>query len=73
MKYMLVKGQEGEGGTIAAAVETYDTVAEARSAYHMELASALVSETLAADTVALIGTDGTLYALEHVDLGEAGK
>ena len=68
MKYALTKMQEAKDGSIAVASESYATEREAMSAYHMELASALASEALVADTVALVGSDGVIYAIERAAL-----
>lgn len=73
MRYIVTVAQEQADGSAATVSSAYETRAAAFGAYHSELASAYVADKLASDTVALFGTDGTLYALEHVDLGEAGK
>ncbi len=71
MKYIIVIAQETESG-IACAMQDYATLAEAESAYHSELASGLISDTLVGDMSAVLDTNGMLYSIDHID-GKAAK
>lgn len=67
MKYIVVVAQEATDGTIRSSMTAYDSYTDAQSAYHMELAYGLVSDKLAADTCAIVGTDGQVYAITRVE------
>ena len=71
MRYITVIAQETTDG-IACAMHDYATLAEAQSAYHQELAAGLISETIICDMSAVLGTNGMLYCIDHVD-GKAKK
>lgn len=73
MKYIVVVAQEATDGTIGSSMKAYDSYVDAQSAYHMELAYGLVSEKLSADTCAIFGTDGQVYAITRVDCKGATK
>lgn len=73
MKYIVVVAQEATDGTIGPSMTAYDSYVDAQSAYHMELAYGLVSEKLSADTCAIFGTDGQVYAIARVDCKGATK
>lgn len=73
MKYIVVVAQEQVGGAIGPSMTPYDDIRDAESAYHMELAYGLPSDKLVADTVAIIGTDGQVYAIQRAECkGAAG-
>lgn len=67
MKYIVVVAQEATDGTIGPSMTAYDSYTDAQSAYHMELAYGLVSDKLAADTCAIVGTDGQVYAISRAE------
>ena len=67
MKFIVMVAQEATDGTIGSSMKAYDSYVDAQSAYHMELAYGLVSEKLSADTCAIIGTDGQVYAITRVE------
>lgn len=67
MKYIVVVAQEATDGTIEPSMTAYDSYTDAQSAYHMELAYGLVSEKLSADTCAIVGTDGQVYAITRIE------
>lgn len=67
MKYVVVVAQEATDGTIGTSMKAYDSYTDAQSAYHMELAYGLVSEKLSADTCAIVGTDGQVYAISRAE------
>ncbi len=71
MRYLTVIAQETKDG-IACAMHDYATLAEAQSAYHSELASGLISDTLVGDMSAVLNTNGMLYNIDHID-GKAAK
>lgn len=66
MKYMVVVAQEQAGGSVGPSMTSYDDIRDAESAYHTELAYGLASDKLVSDTVAILGTDGRVYAIERV-------
>jgi hypothetical protein len=66
MKYLVIVAQETADGQIASAMTPYDDKNKALSAYHSELASALVSKSVKADTVAVITTEGGVLNITHI-------
>ena len=67
MKYIVVVAQEQVGGSVGPLMTSYDDRRDAESAYHMELAYGIVSDKLVSDTVAILGTDGQVYAIQRVE------
>ena len=66
MKYLVIVAQETADGQIASAMTAYDDKNKALSAYHSELAGALVSKSVKADTVAVITTEGSVLNITHI-------
>ena len=66
MKYIALIAQESKDG-VACLASCYGTLAEARSACYMELASGLISDTLVGDMCAVLDSDGHMYSIDHVD------
>lgn len=61
MNYFVVTIQKLKDGTTAQNILKYDTLNAAESAFHTEMASACVSETLQSDTCMVIDECGNSY------------
>ena len=66
MKYLVIVAQETTDGQIASTITTYNDKNKALSTYYSELASALVSKSVKADTVAVITTEGSVLNITHI-------
>ena len=66
-RYLTVVAQTHAGGSIAPAMTAYDTEAEALSAFHTELAYALVSDAVVADAAFVLTTDGEVLYAQRVE------
>ena len=64
VKYIVVIAQETSDG-MACAMQDYQTLAEAESRYHSELASAVVSEALKGCMCMIVDTGGVVHRIEH--------
>jgi hypothetical protein len=66
MKYFVITIQKLKDGTTAQNIIKYDTLNQAESAFHTEMASACVSETLESDTCIVIDEFGQTYFQRNV-------
>lgn len=66
VKYIVVIAQETSDG-MACAMQDYQTLAEAESRYHSELASAIVSDAIVGIMREVVDTDGIVHRIEHAD------
>lgn len=66
-KYIVVVAQTHADGSIAPAMTAYGTQSEALSAYHTELAYALVSDAIVEDMCLVVDTDGRVWECSRVE------
>lgn len=64
MKYITVIAQDTASG-MACSMQDYETLAEAESRFHTELAAALVSDAIAGIMCEVVDTDGIVHRIEH--------
>lgn len=61
MKYFNIVIQKTKDGTIAKTITEHETIERAESAFHMELASGVISDVLSADTCMVIDEVGNVF------------
>ena len=68
MQYFMVKmAHTTDGSDVASSLAGYKTKAEALSAFHSELAYALVSDKVVKDSVTVIDSDSEIIAMDSVE------
>lgn len=61
MKYFVVIIQKHKDGAIAKTIAEHETIEQAESAFHTELASGVISDVLAGDTCMVIDEVGNVF------------
>lgn len=61
MKYFNIVIQKQKDGAIAKTITEHETLEQAESAFHTELASGVISDVLAADTCMVIDEVGNVF------------